>query len=275
VTITQPERGTPIVEQFRGFVGVPGVMLAPSPMDLTLYYIPFSPWSLKARFALAHHGLRASEREYKPLFDEPALRVRLRKARGRISVPVLLTPDGPLLDSWEIALYADRVGNGTPLIPGAERARISDFNAASERLLSAGRARSMLRAVEDPEAIREALPGPIRDSRLAIPVGRLGARLFNKKYGIHERDLELHASAMRLELDHLEKSLRGRSYLLGDFSYADVTMAFGLQVVDPLPGTPLSSAMRRVAKDPELCDRYSDLLRWRDGIQARHGLLER
>jgi glutathione S-transferase len=242
-------------------------------MDLTLFYIPFSPWSLKARFALAHHGLRAAEREYKALFDEPAMRVRLRKARGRISVPVLLTPDGPLTDSWEIALYADRVGSGTCLIPQEKRTRIAEFNAASERLLNAGRARSMVRAVEDPEVIREALPAPIRDSGLAIPVGRVGARLFNRKYGIHQRDLELHASAMRLELEHLRKLLAGRSYLLGDFSYADVTMAFGLQVVDPLPGTPLAPAARRVAKDPELSDEYADLLRWRDAIQARHALL--
>jgi glutathione S-transferase len=242
-------------------------------MALTLFYIPFSPWSLKARFALAHHGVSATEREYKPLFDEPAMRVRLRKARGRISVPVLLTPDGPLTDSWEIVLYADRVGRGPPLIPAAEQARISEFNAASERLLNAGRARSMVRAVRDPEAIREALPGPIRDSGFAIPVGRAGARLFNRKYGIHERDLELHASAMRLELDHLQKSLAGRRYLLGDFTYADVTMALGLQVVDPLPGTPMAPAARRVAKDTELSEQYAELLRWRDEIHARHALL--
>jgi glutathione S-transferase len=243
-------------------------------MDLTLFHIPFSPWSLKARFALAHHGLRTNEREYKPLFDEPAMRFRLRKARGRISVPVLLTPDGAVTDSWEIALYADRVGSGPPLIPAAERAQIANWNAASERLLNAGRARSMVRATGDPEAIREALPAPIRNlDALAVPVGRVGVRLFNRKYGIREGDLELHASAMRLELDHLQQALAGRSYVLGDFSYADVTMAFALQVIDPLPATPMAPAARRASTDDELRRSYAELLSWRDRVHARHRLL--
>jgi glutathione S-transferase len=258
-------------------------------MERTLFYIPFSPWSLKARFALAHHGLRVTEREYAPLFDELPMRVRLKKPRGRISVPVLLTPEGPLTDSWEIALYADRVGSGAPLMPSAERTNIADWNAASERLLNAGRARSMLRAVNTPAAIREALPRPLRNAvgqsgrkpapahladALALLVGRVGVRVFNRKYGIREEDSSLHQKAMRLELDHLRKALAGgRPYLLDQFSYADVTMALGLQVLDPLPETPLAPEARQVGTDHELSESYSDLLRWRDSIHARHRLV--
>ncbi len=244
-------------------------------MELTLFYIPFSPWSLKARFALAHHGLHPAEREYKPIFDEIPMRVRLRKPRGRISVPVLLTPDGPYTDSWEITRYADRVGSGAPLIPAAEQTRIAEWNEASERLLNAGRARGMVRVLGAPEAIRESLPAPIRDvEALAGAVGRVGVRVFNRKYGIRAQDLSLHETAMRLELDNLRKTLSdGRSYVLGEFTYADVTIALGLQVIKPLPETPMAPAARRAATDEELCESYADLLRWRDALHARHRLL--
>ena len=124
-------------------------------MDLTLYYMPFSPWSHKARCALAHHALAPKPHLYAPLFGEPALRLKLRKLRGRVSVPVLFTPDGALTDSWQIALYADRVGSGTPLIPHAKQGEVADWNAASERMLSAARSCAMLRVLETPAAVLE------------------------------------------------------------------------------------------------------------------------
>jgi hypothetical protein len=35
----------------------------------------------------------------------------------------------------------------------------------------------------------------------------------------------------------------------------------------------MAPAARRVATDPELSAEYAELLRWRDEIHARHGLL--
>src|SRR5215510_3324901 len=128
----------------------------------TLFYIPFSPWSLKARFVLDHHGIGVDARVYAPVLDELRMRVRLRKPRGRITVPVLFTPEGTLTDSWQIANYAERVGSGASLIPPALHDAVADWNSASERLLSAGRARAMVRAIGDVEAIIETLPERVR-----------------------------------------------------------------------------------------------------------------
>jgi glutathione S-transferase len=244
---------------------------------LTLFHIPFSPWSLKARFVLRHHGIEVDARAYAPVLDELRMRVRLRKPRGRITVPVLFTPEGVLTDSWDIANYAERVGSGSPLLPQAQRDPIAAWNSASERLLSAGRARAMVRAAGDLDAVVETLPGPVKKySFVASPVGKIGLRLFNRKYGIRPDDVLLHESTMRLELEHLRQALAdGRRYLLGGFSYADVTMALALQVLEPLPESPLGPRSRIVGTDTVLKASYSDLLRWRDDIHAAHQLLPR
>ena len=240
---------------------------------LTLFHIPFSPWSLKARFALAHHGVTVDTRVYAPVLDELRMRVLLRKVRGRITVPVLFTPEEVLTDSWQIASYAERVGNGSPLMPPADLESVAAWNSASERLLAAGRARAMVRA--DLDAVIEALPEPVRKySFVATPVGKVGVRLFNRKYGIRRDDVLLHESTMRLELDHLRQALAdGRRYLLGEFSYADVAMALALQVLEPLPESPMGPASRAAATDDVIKASYADLLRWRDGVNAAHPLL--
>ena len=242
---------------------------------LTLFHIPFSPWSLKARFALDHHGVPVDARAYAPVLDELRMRVLLRKARGRITVPVLFTPEGALTDSWQIANYAERVGKGAPLLPSARLDELEAWNSASERLLSAGRARSMVRASVDLEAVVEALPEGVKKYPfVASPVGRIGVRMFNRKYGIRAGDVLLHERAMRLELDHLRRTLAdGRRYLLREFSYADVAMALALQLLEPLPESPMGPASRAASTDDVLKASYGDLLRWRDGIHAAHRLL--
>jgi glutathione S-transferase len=246
-----------------------------SAAGLMLFHIPFSPWSLKARFVLRHHGIEVNARVYAPVLDELRMRVRLRKPRGRITVPLLFTPEGVLTDSWEIANYAERVGSGSPLLPQTERDQIEAWNSASERLLSAGRARAMVRATADVDAIVETLPDPVKKYPfVASPVGKVGLRMFNRKYGIRPEDVLLHESTMRLELDHLRQALAdGRRYLLGVFSYADVTMALALQVLEPLPESPLGPRSRIVGTDTVLKSSYGDLLRWRDDVHAAHQLL--
>src|SRR5262245_2523414 len=141
-------------------------------MALTFYCIRYSPWSLKARFALQHHGIDVDTREYNPILDEIGMRLRLRKMGGRITVPILMTPHGSLTDSWDIASVADRIGKAEPLIPREKTEAIAEWNRRSERLLSAGRARSIVRAQDDMEAIVEALPPAIqRRPALAQPLG--------------------------------------------------------------------------------------------------------
>lgn len=244
-------------------------------MQPVLYCLPYSPWSLKAEFALRHHQVAVARRVYRPLLSAPELRLRLRKLGGKVTVPVLFTDGGAITDSFEIALYAERVGKGTPLLPESKRAAIADWNACSERLMSASRARAMVRASVDLDAAYESLPKAVG----AVPVlgpafARNGLTWFKRKYAIHEGEQDANAEAMRAELQRLRSALGdGRKYLLGEFSYADVVMAFALQGLQPLPETPLGPAMRRAMTDEELCAEHPALLRWRDDLQRDHALL--
>jgi glutathione S-transferase len=240
-----------------------------------LYFLPVSPWSLKARCALRLCEVPVREHVYIPLIGEPALRLRMARFSGRVTVPVLFTHEGVLSDSFDIAQYAERVGHPYGLFPVGELEAIRAWNDASERLLRAGRVCSMLRVLDEPEAALESLPraaGRIMGARAA----RTTVLAFNAKYGIRQGS-ELEATARaRVELDTLRAALAdGRSYLLGEFSYADVTMALGLQLVQPLSGSPMGPASMRAATHLELAQAYPDVLAWRDRVHAAHGLLPR
>ena len=65
--------------------------------------LSYSPWSEKARWPLEHHGIEFREHQYVPLLGAPRLRLRLRRLRGRVTVPVLFTRDRVLADSFAIA----------------------------------------------------------------------------------------------------------------------------------------------------------------------------
>src|SRR5262245_37961692 len=97
----------------------------------------FSPWSEKARWALDHHGLAYKYREHLPLLGEPLLRLRARRLTGRVSVPVLVTPEGVLADSFAIARHADELGRAPALFPRGCEAEVAGWNARSEAALAA------------------------------------------------------------------------------------------------------------------------------------------
>jgi len=236
----------------------------------TLYYLPFSPWSQKAKAALRHHKLKLREHAYTPVVGELALRVRLRRARGRVTVPVMFTQSGPLCDSWDIALYADQRGAGSPLIPESKRAEILAWNEASERLLAAGRGIAMLRTLQAPDVAVEVLPKPVAvllGVRAALPA----VRGFNAKYSIEETRRAEYVAVQRRELEALQQALAdGREYLLGELSYADFAMAVGMMQLRPLDETPMGPRMRATAGDAELAAEFPRLLGWRDALYAKH-----
>ena len=63
-------------------------------MNLTLFKLGYSPWSERALWALDHHGLARREREYTPIFGEPGMRLKARRFKGRVTVPLLVSDDG-------------------------------------------------------------------------------------------------------------------------------------------------------------------------------------
>ena len=243
-------------------------------MPLTLYHIPHSPWSYKARCALAHHGLTANLVEYTPFVDEPALRLRIARNGGsfwgRITVPVLFTGDAVVRDSWEIARYADRQGDAPRLIPFDDRETVAEWNRRSELFLDAGRARFTLRVLQHDEALRELSPPALTNLPLALQ--RAAVRQFASKYGMQADQETRHRTIMREQMLAMRDALSGdRSYLCGDFTYADVAMVAALRTIKPEPGSSFGPHCEALLADLELAQEFSDVIAYRDRMGELHG----
>lgn len=229
----------------------------------TLLQIPYSPWSLKARLALRVSGIAFQTKLYLPMIGELALRWRLRRLSGPVSVPVLLTDQGVVSDSYRIARLALAGGPWWPEDPA-----IDAWNRWSERMLALGRLRTTMRVRRDPKALVASLPsglaglGPL--SRL---IGELGTIHLIRRYG-----LGLDEAAIEREMDGLLDqcggALMGRDHLLEGPSYADIAVAVGLSFIDPPASLPISSLARPHWRVPALAERYAPLLSWRDRVLA-------
>jgi glutathione S-transferase len=239
-----------------------------------LIALSYSPWSEKARWALDHHGISYLEVPHVPMLGEPRLRAAVKKWTGRVTVPVLVTDDGAIItDSYEIALYAERHGSGTPLFPREYLDRIAEWNTRSDEAMAAGRAALVARLASDPAALLESLPKPARSlGPVSMAMAKMGVRFFQKKY-----DLDAIGSAgietFRAALDALRRNLsEDRSYLLETFSYADITMAVLLQAVVPVGDEfiKLGPATREGWTQREVAREYADLVAWRDKLYAAY-----
>ena len=232
--------------------------------------LPNSPWSEKARWALDHHRIDYLEEVYTPLLSEPALRWRLRRARGRVTVPILFAGGEAYTDSTDIAEYAERRGSGAPLFRRGLERDIARWIEVGDAAMSAGRALVSSRVAGDPQAQSEVLPDLIpRPLRRPLgPVARVGVHYLRKKYRAGD-DEHRSRDQLRVALLELRAALAdGRRYLLGDFSYADIAMAAALQFVCPVADQyiPLGPASRRAWTDLDLAGELTDLIEWRDQL---------
>lgn len=238
-----------------------------------LFNIHYSPWSEKARWALALRGVPYESVEYVPMLTEVRLRLKLGSLRGKVTVPVLFANGNVVRDSFDIAKWADEQGSGPSLFPQGADAELRRWNEQSEVALCAGRANTTLRASTNEAAKRESLPPFIQPlGPVARAMGSMGVRYLVDKYGLNENTEKENRKKMRGVLETLSQALRGQDYLLGEFSYADVVMAVGLQFVRPVADKfiRLGPAARQVWTDPELPAEHPDLIEWRDRIYERH-----
>lgn len=239
-----------------------------------LVRLHYSPWSEKARWALDHHQLAYDLAEHAPIVGEPLLRLRARRARGPVSVPLFVPDRGdPVMGSVNIARHAEREGRGARLFPLEHDAEISRWDARADRLIGLGRALVVARIEADPEIQRASLPPfiprALQGSLASMSV--MGSKFIRWKYAVDADPAATHQQ-MRAALDELRRALDGRAHLLGDFTFADLAMAVALQAVKPVEhaGWPLSAPIRRCWTTPELVDEAADLLAWRDGVFRAH-----
>jgi glutathione S-transferase len=249
-------------------------MVAGSAMT-ELLGLPYSPWTEKARFALAARRIPHVFRRYEPLLGEPALRSKLRRLTGPVTVPVLTTDEGRILaDSLEIARWADGRGEGPRLFPPEHEVAVLRFVALSERALASGRALSLQRLLADDEALLEMVPASIRRAAPALGTraAALGIARTIRKYGADRDSREAHRRRLVAALDEIRAALakaptlngsvhdggsapkppvhdggsagsadsagsapKPPATLLGRFTFADIAMAQVLVSVEPPP----------------------------------------
>lgn len=242
----------------------------------TFVAFPLSLWSEKARWALDHHEVAYVEKSYTPLLGAPALRWKMRRLRGRLSVPVLLDPSGAVwTQPLEIARYAESTGGGDPLFRRGQEAAIARWSSRSDEAMRASRGLVRDRVADDREAQRELLAGvvPRGLAGLLEPTASLALRFFQRRYRMREPDEATHRARLHMILVELRAALGGRRFLVGDaLSYCDIAMASALLGVEPgdSPHLRFGPATRRSSTDLELAGEFTDLLGWRDQIYAEH-----
>jgi glutathione S-transferase len=107
----------------------------------------------------------------------------------------------------------------------------------------------------------------------SLPVARAAIAFLARKYATRERGAEDHERTLVDTLETMRAALTGgRKYLLGDFTYADVSAAVVLQFVSPVADRfiRLGPATRAIWTYPALADRFPDLVAWRDAVYAQH-----
>ena len=244
-------------------------------MTATLINIPYSPWSERSRWALQARGVPYTNRRYQPLISELGLRRQLGNWNKKVTVPVLLTDDGAITDSFDIARWANARGDGANLFPSSGEAAIARWNQRSEEALAAGRAISLAQVLANPDALDELTPPPLRAlGAVSRAVTQLAVASTLRKYDGHKRSEAEHRATLVDILDAVRTTLGGNpnATLLGTFSYADITIAQVLQFVRPIDHESLriGDANHAAFTDNELATRYPDLLVWRDRLYATY-----
>lgn len=243
-----------------------------------LLCLTYSPWSIRARWALDHHAVSHELEHYLPMLGEPILRARLGVLRGTVSVPVLFEDDGRAVrGSKEIARHAETIapaGGERSLFPLAHAAHVERWDGISEAIARAGRALLTPRIERSDEALRESLPRPLRGAgvaTLSLPVARTAARYIGRKYGADATHADDDRRAMRVALAEVRAAILAREHLCGDrLTYADVSVAASLQFVRPCPAlVRLGPATHASWTDDAMAREHEDVLAWRDRLVAR------
>ena len=246
----------------------------PDTSKLVFYGEHFAPWCEKARWALDHHWLAYRYREHVPMIGEWALRRAARQPAGRVSVPLLVTADAVIMDSWLIARKADELGSAPSLFPEAGDDAVRHWNAVGETVMQCGRALLLARLSCMEDALAEQLPAPVprRLRPWLAPLARTGVRFVARKYATAAL-LPVAEGQLGSALLELRAAVSGKTHLVGQrFSFADIAMATALQFVEPVANgyIPLGPATRRAWTHERLQVAYGDLLAWRDGMYAAH-----
>jgi glutathione S-transferase len=248
--------------------------------------IPYSPWTLQARWAFQHHRAPYRFEPYVPMVGEPALRARLsrretRFVREKLSVPILLDGTRTVHGSREIAEYVDRSSTGHPsLFPREQLDAMDRWLTRLEQAKRAGRVLATERLMESDSALVESMPSawPGLVKRASIPVARRACRFILDKYGGRsfegrdgapgEHDQSSLRGLLREVLLNAQDTLERHPFLLGDtLTFADFALVTTLQFVSPSPElVRLGASFQAAWSDAALASELTQLFDARERI---------
>lgn len=243
-------------------------------LGFELYGIGYSPWTEKARWALDHHQIPYQYREYAPLFGAMALRFKLGIWNKKLTVPALVCKNESLIGSFQIAQLAEQKGLQSPLIE-PHLQQVKQWDQLSEKALAAGRALLTYRISKHAPAMKDYLPPWLPNmfhSTLGHGIAKFGIAFFKTKYHLWHPDPQAWLNTLDQTLAQLESRLNKQSFVLGAFSYADISMCAILQFVKPVKANTIRVSERSYDcwETPVLAAKYPHLLEWRDFIYASH-----
>ena len=235
----------------------------------TLFAIHYSPWSIRARWALDHHGIDYEYREHTPLLGEAPLRWRAKRAGvpGRVSVPILFHSRGACSDSWDIIRYADMNGHGPSL--QTNDPYVASWFPRLEPAYDAGRRRLTRAILNDEDALLETAEAtvPAWLAGTAKPLASIGVRFIGRKYQF-DLDVTDNLRPLTNALDDIRKALKGKNTIYKTFSAADMAAACLIGTFSPHGTVAVGDAVRSIWHHPQLSKDYSDLVAWRDELMA-------
>ncbi|MEE2786546.1 MAG: glutathione S-transferase N-terminal domain-containing protein [Myxococcota bacterium] len=234
----------------------------------TLYGLAYSPWTYKARWALARKGIEYRYKEYVPMVGKIPLRVALNRWSAPLTVPLMKWDKAILDSSWAIATQADTMVDAPPL--HTDLPDVQTWNEIADRILELGRIRISLDILDDEPALRAALPTGLQGLPGGLFIARTGARYMLKTYPVSTSPSEL-IGQMAVHLEAVRQGLKAGDFLLGEPTYADMTIASSLQMIDPADTQliPLDERLHQIWSCTRLKQDFEDLCTWRDMVMAK------
>ena len=237
------------------------------PTKPILYSIAYSPWSLRAKWALRLQGVPYESREYVIMLSGPLLRVKLKRFSGKITVPLLVDGDTTYGDSREIVRYADKRSDHAPL--DRTDPEFEDVLRDAEKVAVLGRALSTRHIMRHREALLGSLPDFIPHNIFGLPVAAAGAFYIAQKYKFRDVDESESESEMRAACLALQSRLTDAFYF-ERLTYADIAVATALQFVKPERDHVKLGDDARPSWTRSFADEVEPLLVWRDRFFADH-----
>jgi glutathione S-transferase len=235
----------------------------------------YTPEIEKVLWVLDHHRVAYRVAPYVPIVGKPLWRWRLREWRPGMVMPYYMRGAERLHGSRSIVMHVDRRGASPRLIPAAREAAIIGWEKKSYAIARLAHPLMLQALAGDVDALRERTPswapGPLRDA--LVLMSRARWRYVRRFWSTHGRgDPAILRQELRDALTRLRGELAGRSYVLEDFSYADICIAVVLGAITPPPDPffPLGPHNRRCFTQPDLLDAFADLVEWRDRIYQEH-----